>query len=34
MSVFPLVLVPIYLGPVTLLFHLIALCILHDRGRR
>ena len=32
MSAFPLNLVPIYLGPVTLIFHLIALCILHEEG--
>jgi hypothetical protein len=29
MSAFPLNLVPLYLGPVALIFHLIALCILH-----
>lgn len=33
MSTFPLNLVPIYLGPVTLIFHLIALCILHAQAR-
>jgi hypothetical protein len=34
MSTFPLNLVPIYLGPVTLIFHLIALCILHAQVRQ
>jgi len=34
MSTFPLNLVPIYLGPVTLIFHLIALCILHAQARQ
>jgi hypothetical protein len=32
MSTFPLNLVPIYLGPVTLIFHLIALCALRHRA--
>jgi hypothetical protein len=31
MSEFPLSLVPTFLGPVTLIFHLIALCIIHAR---
>jgi hypothetical protein len=34
MSSFPLNLVPLYLGPVTLIFHLIALCILHAQARQ
>jgi hypothetical protein len=33
MSTFPLNLVPLFLGPVTLIFHLIALCIILDTGR-